>query len=1138
MKKKLDFPMALDINENKVNIDNSFSTLHDITGVFYDECYSPIWSKTENLDTENIIFDKKGNRFEIKDGALYKNDTVITSITNSSFEKSDWEPHSNVFDVKNDKEAYVTVSGLNIPTIHYNGTDTTGSQPLFTNGTIVHSRCKIINNVPVYVSIFLDDNGLAKVYTLTPTFENTHTFTWRANRYASSSNHPVPSFRTASEEQKVLYEPIIFISNYNDDILVTVTNNSGQPMKTTDFYTDSYIIHNNTYIDTLSFSTSSIPVVVTVTENITVTPSYSNTFVTSTGLPAYSNDNGTTFYEAKDTASTPITFDAGYVPTEVADDGTWKTYNYVKTDTTFTMNVTGDGNLHDIVGTVNFAGSSAPKQDTATFNITEGTGGTYVYSYNGTAPVSGATLSMSFDYYNSSQTSAQKTTVTIPQDRLNYNYTFTNTYTTSASATTGVNPNVFNDYGTMWCLFEAELDTKATTSNSYSIPFECGITNITYSGTTATISYSVTKEGHFDNTYCVYRGASISLGQNWCREIVTFSSKTGTELAQNTTVVNAMDEMFDSGADAVKYSSGVLTSSSNYYEKEYSGSTEISVTANAVPYSNVGSRVPLNSQWNIVYANNLRVGLSYSGGVKVMGTLVSEWNDVHTDTYVVADGANLYYEKADRSFVKISIVSNNTMKLVENKYLVINTTSYWNCYDIEKNKLYHYATDYTNRCIAGTTSKHNMPFFSGRIGISTTTNTTTAVNANYLVTNDGISSVSIGPSPYSRLYKGSEDFIASVVPSNGEKIDVYYGTGGNTALYVYSYIVGAYNKVRTINPDLISIAYPLATGAYTLYSPNIFTEYLVTYNNRDAVINGGLAYQLIFANNTTPIMLYSTATQLENVQAIFVIQSQFYGIIDDKIYALLYNNGTLMEADCIIDITGMQYLGGLPTIAYFYSPMNRSFYSFTGDANLALLYETTDIHQVYMTRYNTGTQTLYICTDKGLFLISSTCMTRLDIYNVEEIYFTDKGWVAIKSTDSEHLTHTMTYVSYYSREGYKPIRMAFETKLFGGNDKENVSIRKYYVTLLNHGYTDSDTVTYRTMSLTDVGHVTVKDNSKPINPGDWDIMNQYQFEIVPDRTKGQGIALWVESPWAIASVVAEVEKDGSTAISKPNKITI
>ena len=76
------------------------------------------------------------------------------------------------------------------------------------------------------------------------------------------------------------------------------------------------------------------------------------------------------------------------------------------------------------------------------------------------------------------------------------------------------------------------------------------------------------------------------------------------------------------------------------------------------------------------------------------------------------------------------------------------------------------------------------------------------------------------------------------------------------------------------------------------------------------------------------------------------------------------------------------------------------------------------------------------------------------------------------------------------------------------------------------------------MSLTDVGRITVKDSSKPINPGDWDIMDQYQFEIVPDKTKGQGIALWIDSPWAIASIVAEVEKDGSTAISKPNKITI
>lgn len=1140
MKKKLDFPMALDINENKVDIDSSFSTLHDITGVFYDECYSPIWSNTETLESENVLFDKKGNRFEIKNNALYKNNVLVTEIEPTSFKKEAFEPTTNVFDIVNNKEAYVTISDLNIPTIYYDGSTISGTQPLFTTGAIVQSRVKVINGTPVYVAVYYDDNNNAKVYTLTSGVEESHTFSWRANRYISSSNHPAPGYRTATTEQKVLYEPIIFISNKDSDVLVTVTNNAGQPMKTTDFYYDSYIIHSGSIIDTLNFSTSSIPVIVTVTENITVQSLYDVSTVVSTGLPAYSNDNGVTYHEAKDITSPVITFDAGYVPTEVADDGTWKTFNYVKTDTTFSFTLTGDGNLHNMYGNINFNGSNVPKQDTEAVAITnEGTAATYTYSYNGGAAIQGVTPTITFDYYNSSQTAAQKTSVTIPQQYLNYNYTFVNSYSTSASATTGVNPNIFNDDGNMWCLFEAELDTKTTTANSYSIPFECQITGITYAGTTATIAYSVTKEGHFDNTYCVYRGASISLGQNWCREVATWSSKTGTELAQNTTVVNAMDVIFDSGADKPKYAAGVLTSSNNYYEKEYSGSTDVSVTANAVPYHNAGSRVRLNDYWNIVYANNLRVGLSYSSNVKQMGTMVSEWNDIHSDTYCVADGTNLYYQKANREWVKVSIVNDNSLKLIENKYLVINTTSYWNCYDIEKQKLYHYATDYTNRCLAGSTSKQNQPFFSGRVGISSTTVATTAINANYLVTNEGVSSVSIGPSPYQRLIKGTEDFICSAVPNGGEKIDVYYSTNGTTAAYVYSYIVGQYNKVRTINPDMIGIQYPLATGAYTLYSPNIFTEYLVTYNNRDAVINGDLAYQLIFANNTMPILLYSTSTQLENVQAIFVIQSQFYGIIDDKIYALIYSNGTLMEADCIIDITGMQYLGGLPTIAYFYSPMNRSFYSFTGDANLALLYETTDIHTVYMTKYNTGTQTLYICTDKGIFLISSMCMTRLDIKNVEEIYFTDKGWCAIRYTDAEHSAHYVKYISYYKQsEDYTPNRMVFETKLFGGGEKTNSNINKYQVTLLNHGHKTPDVIRWKVATLTDVGTIQVKENEQTINPDDWDIYNQFQMDITPSFTKGQGVAVTVDTPWAINNIVADVVSDSSTTVVKPFKQSI
>ena len=338
---------------------------------------------------------------------------------------------------------------------------------------------------------------------------------------------------------------------------------------------------------------------------------------------------------------------------------------------------------------------------------------------------------------------------------------------------------------------------------------------------------------------------------------------------------------------------------------------------------------------------------------------------------------------------------------------------------------------------------------------------------------------------------------------------------------------------------MIGILYPLATGAYTLYSPNIFTEFLVTYNNKDAVIDGDLAYQLIFANNTTPIMLYSTATQLENVQAIFVIQSQFYGIIDDKIYSLIYSNGTLMEADCIIDITGMQYLGGLPTIAYFYSPMNRAFYSFCGDANLTLLYEATDIHEVYLTRYNTGTQTLYIATDKGLYLISSMCMTRMNIYNVEDIYFTNQGWCAIKYTNENHTEHNLSIVSYYPIfDETKPERMRFLTKLFGGGDKTNANINRYQVTLINHGYTDTDVIKWKVETFTDKGTIEIIEQQLEINPDDWDVFNQKQIDITPNYTKGQGVAIDIDTPWAISNITADVISDNSTTVAKNTKFSI
>ena len=1137
--------MSLDLSQNKVNIDSQLSTLHGVDGVFYDESYSPLWTKKKE-QIEEAIIDKDGNEYTLDNGTIYKNGELLFEVEHEKFVKSNYNPHSEWFDVSNGVETWLEVDDLNRCQLK-NSEGRTGikSSPLFTNsGLIVAARVRFDYAIVLYYS----EATTARIKIINFENEWSKDFAWRSNGYRAAQNSkPEPFVTTANNDKKVLYEPIIFISLHDDvDLCCTVCSNAGLPMKTDDFYYDSFIIHNDTLYSTINFSTQSVPTEVSYTDTIQVIGNVTNVTATTNNNPAYSKDSQT-FYSAKDETSTQITFDAGYMPAEIEgpDSDGWTTYSYIKNTTTYTATLRSNagGIFSDIIAHGDFSQSNVPFTGTHDISIPSIISTpTWSYTYNGSTAPQNVQWTIDFKFQSPLQTTPNS--FTISSLMLGYTQNFVNSYTATTNITSGVNPNIFSDDDDkMFCLFcisEANRQNESSVLNisaadGMGMPFVSRIDNIVYTSSTASIAYTATTSGRFKNAAYWYRAGSFAVGQNWVREVVTFTNHSlQNGIAQNMDT-SSMDIIFDSGMDIVKAGAGTLTQSGVYYPQPV-GNLDVDQIANAVPYHRAGSRCRLNDYFNIVFSNNIRVGLSYSATKDDMGTLLTEWNDFSPDTYIIADGRSVYYKDLDEKWHKIEIVENkNDAKLIENKWLVINTTSYFNCYDIEKDTLKHYATDYTNRMIAGKDERTNdvvAPFWSGTYLKTSVTLATTGINSNYLVTGDGISSVSIGPSSYNRLVQGFETFIGCVTPINGEKIDVYYSkVSSNVAEYAYTYQQFQYSKIRSTNSSLIDILYPLNAGAYTLYSPNIFTEYLKTYNNKDSVINGNIVYQLVYANGMSPILLYSTATQLENVQAIFCIQSQYYAISDDKIYALIYSNGTLIESDCIVDITGIQYVGSLTNIAYFYSPMNKTFYSWTGDAVLNLLWPATSISEVYKTEYNTATQTLFVCTDKGILLIAPTHMSLLTDYkNVEDLFFTKAGFTAIKTLNELH------YIAYEQLDDEYEIKpMTLETKLFGSNDKENININKYSLTLINHGYKDSDKVSYSVSTLTDIGKTYKTVDSKTIDPDDWDELDQCSIEINVPKNKG-AVAISITTPWAIANMVADIVKDGSQVTVRPTRM--
>lgn len=1151
----LQFPFALDLTTNTVEIDTTLNKAEDITGPLYNNAYSPIWTKDKEFEGE-LAIDKDGNEYSIKEGVLYKNENTLFNISTTGFKRETREYSNELFDIKDNKTAEAIWDSSNhLFSITYDN-NTYESPILFSEGTIVHSRIRLVTidniTLPILVSLFIDDSGTYKILIQRGNINKVVDFQFYRRVYNISNNKPVNGF--TQDETKAIYNPLIHISDEvaGNVSLISVTSNQGQPMLTSDFSYTLRAVDNETVYEDIQYDTVSVPVETTVTEEVGIAVVVNQEANTYTNVPCYGYVESTAYdnnswmsvdhwYASMDSSLLPIEFDTGYIPNlssnvpvdsidtgRTDEEGTpiyryWFLFSYEYTDNTysytpFIRDNTQEPNLNNVQFILDLTNTNIVNPSTTAVTLTSEHLATVIWHYtnNSGAIVSGNGLTQPTVRISYRDDDFELLTrfiflnMTTPSDY----ETFISSYKITANATSAMHPNVCDDFGNLHTLGSAANTTTQFLVAGFIIPFKAQVTNATARGTSLTLTYTATAAMTLQTSHSWYAGCSIALGLNWFREVISFSSAVRSSWTNASTM---LDVLYDSN-HGVLYEPGVLQNNDQYYE---------SINYFPMPYHNTGSVTYLKDDFRLLYLNNLCIGMSY-GKENEIGTLVTEWNSIDYSFYPIIDDGHLIYKSTDGEWYEVWTEETNELTLLENRYLIVNTTSYFNCYDLYKEKKRHYASDYANRVYCGSptyTTSLPQTFYSNGTLASEATLYTSGVNCNYLVTNDGLSSVAIGPNAYLRLVKGYETFNSCVQETDTDinPIDLYYSaaSGSTYARYSNSFKVYKITQVRYTNPDLIGINYPVATGAYTLYSPNIFTEYLTTFNNKDSVLNGRYAYQLIYANNVTPILLFSTATQMENVSSVFVIQSQFYAVIDDKLYALVYSNGSLVEQDAIIDTTGLQFLGNLPTIAYFYSKMNKAFYSFTGDANLTLLYEANKINEVYKTYHNTSTQALYIAADSGLYVITAMAMFRLDYYNIETIFFTNKGISIVKSGNELH------YISYYQRDGFEPKRLRLETKLFGPGDKKQFTIQRYKITILNNGYKPGkDVVKVSSWTLTDIGKTMLKDEVKEIKLTDWDeVTNSYQFDFVPSLQNGQGIGLTIDTPWPIAKIVLCTEAE-------------
>lgn len=529
------------------------------------------------------------------------------------------------------------------------------------------------------------------------------------------------------------------------------------------------------------------------------------------------------------------------------------------------------------------------------------------------------------------------------------------------------------------------------------------------------------------------------------------------------------------------------------------------------------------SNWRLLYNYGVVSNISF-GNLNEEGTILVDWNTIEDSFYVgYTDKAIVYKDVEGVHKIEIEEIKNN-VQILEGNYILINTTSYLNCWDIKTKKFVHFASDYNNRCYTGwQASKYNYFTQSGSWKAAWESNKwdssatiiacSSGQNVNYAITGKPFTSAIFPPQNLYHVVKNKEFYCFG----DNSYIDLYYNLVYHNSIMKNTY---KYTDVL-LYPDA---QYPLSSNNVNYFNIPLLFSLIKTHNNKDLIKAGTMYYPVVYYNETVPIFIYSPLGGLDGASYMFVIQSQFYAVLNGKICAVSYAENVISGVDAIIDVTGMIFIGYLPTFALFYSPKNKCIYSFTGDANLELIEDASEIGTLKNAMYNTFTKTVHVVTDKGICIIGDT-IYMIEFPGIKEMFFTKEKTVLETEDKIYHLSFDKL------TDEYTVLPLEFETEFFGGVNDSVITIYKWSMRFIKDAVTNG-TIKLSTVTLTDKGSET-REKIYKLTAKDWDpLTDSFYLQFAPENNKACGHKIKIESDFPLTSLIAQITTDGSLAAAK------
>ena len=320
--------------------------------------------------------------------------------------------------------------------------------------------------------------------------------------------------------------------------------------------------------------------------------------------------------------------------------------------------------------------------------------------------------------------------------------------------------------------------------------------------------------------------------------------------------------------------------------------------------------------------------------------------------------------------------------LIDNRYLLmINTNGTSNkIYDIEEDTFLSNTTNISYINVSVPTYKQPGPANANRTFISASY--ISGYNAAFTINKAKF--VGLLPNPSIMSYLVNDDLqyhIAVYMHRSGITGD------GNVQQY-FDYGNTVLSPKYVGSNSLYSRAlYPVNSDGNAIIPIGLNSQLITGYTNNDMIKNGKSVYPAFYWNNNIKIYGFYALSSMENIEGAFALQGQKYAFDNKVIYNISIENGVIAASNAVCYKENLRYIGSLPTRAIFYSDFNKSFYQFTGDGIISKMFEASDIDEIKSIRQNPATFSIWINTEKGIYIISDIDMYRLNFIS-DYIYFT------------------------------------------------------------------------------------------------------------------------------------------------------